>query len=248
MSPTSGTTDGAPPGGPRTPRLTVVTPVGLDLRQLQRGVARLAGAAGPRAGELCVLVRRPDLGAEALLALAGALAGPVRERGMRLGVNVGSHPRPGPTEGTRGEGRDWELERLVEGLERLGPDHLQLPEAASDVAFWRASVPSARTLGRSCHHPAGVTAAFAAGADMAWISPIFATPSKPGQPGLGLEALRTLCLLAVGPVVGLGGIDHRQAARCLASGAAGVACVRAAWQAEGEALVAACLGASEAPD
>ncbi len=73
--------------------------------------------------------------------------------------------------------------------------------------------------GRSCHSPAEVRAAFAAGANWAFLSPIFRPISKPGderQP-LGLEALEGMGAVA------LGGITAENAGSCLAHGAVGVA-------------------------
>jgi len=75
-------------------------------------------------------------------------------------------------------------------------------------------------FGRSCHARAGVEAAAAEGASWATLSPIFASPSKPGYgPALGTDALASLPL----PCFALGGVTATNAAACLAAGAAGIA-------------------------
>lgn len=83
-------------------------------------------------------------------------------------------------------------------------------------------VPAVRpaVMGRSCHHAGELTAAAAEGCDHATLSPIFATPSKPGYgPPLGVDRLAGAPL----PVFALGGVTPRNAATCLRSGAVGVA-------------------------
>ncbi|MFK7848420.1 MAG: thiamine phosphate synthase [Rhodothermales bacterium] len=63
-----------------------------------------------------------------------------------------------------------------------------------------------------------------AGVDYLFYSPIFATSSKPGHKGVGLDDLKTFCK-AVGnvPVYALGGITPENCAACLKAGAQGVA-------------------------
>ena len=70
-------------------------------------------------------------------------------------------------------------------------------------------------------------AAQTVGADLALLSPIFATKSHPGAAVLGLEALADACQLAGAmPVYALGGVNKENAARCVQAGAAGVAGIR----------------------
>lgn len=77
-----------------------------------------------------------------------------------------------------------------------------------------------RIVGRSCHSIADMARAAREGCDYATVSPIFASPSKPGYgPPLGLDALRDAPL----PVYALGGIDPANAASCIRAGAAGIA-------------------------
>lgn len=76
----------------------------------------------------------------------------------------------------------------------------------------------------SVHTVAEAEAAATAGANALFFSPIFPTSSKPGQPGVGLAALRA-CFEAVPgtPVVALGGITPERVRPCLDAGAWSVA-------------------------
>lgn len=75
-------------------------------------------------------------------------------------------------------------------------------------------------LGRSCHDRVELARAGAEGCHYATLSPIFASPSKPGYgPPLGPEVLGDAPL----PVYALGGVDETNATACMAAGAAGVA-------------------------
>lgn len=77
-----------------------------------------------------------------------------------------------------------------------------------------------RLVGRSCHSSEELARAAAEGCDYATLSPIFASPSKPGYgPALGVDALRDAPL----PVYALGGVDPSNARACVDAGAAGVA-------------------------
>jgi len=79
-------------------------------------------------------------------------------------------------------------------------------------------------VGRSCHDAASVAAAADEGCDWVTLSPVFATPSKPGYgPALGTGGLAAVTASAAVPVWALGGITPQMAAACMAAGAAGVA-------------------------
>lgn len=93
-------------------------------------------------------------------------------------------------------------------------------------------------VGRSCHSRADLDAAAAAGCDYATLSPIFASPSKPGYgPPLGVAALRDAPL----PVYALGGVDPANARSCVDAGAVGVAVMGAVMRAEDPAAVVRAL-------
>jgi thiamine-phosphate pyrophosphorylase len=63
--------------------------------------------------------------------------------------------------------------------------------------------------------------------------PLWATPSKPNaDPPIGLDGLGEICAAVSVPVIAIGGIDASNAADCIRAGAAGVAVIRAARDAD----------------
>jgi thiamine-phosphate diphosphorylase len=83
--------------------------------------------------------------------------------------------------------------------------------------------PRPALLGRSCHDAGEVARAAAEGCDWVFVSPVHATPSKPGYgPALGPAGLARL-VPGAPPVFALGGVEPRDVAGCLTAGAAGVA-------------------------
>lgn len=80
--------------------------------------------------------------------------------------------------------------------------------------------------GRSCHDAAELRAAAGEGCDYVTISPVFASPSKPGHgPPLGATGAAALVGRATPelPAYALGGIDAERTAPCLQGGLVGVA-------------------------
>jgi thiamine monophosphate synthase len=83
--------------------------------------------------------------------------------------------------------------------------------------------PRPSIVGRSCHNSAEVDRAVAEGCDYAFVSPVYATLSKPGYgPPLGPAGLGSLCRLGL-PVYALGGVMPKHVAECLEAGAYGIA-------------------------
>jgi thiamine-phosphate pyrophosphorylase len=73
----------------------------------------------------------------------------------------------------------------------------------------------------------------AVAADYIGAGPVWSTPSKgDADPPIGLEGLRQICEAVDVPVVAIGGIDASKAADCIRAGAAGVAVIRAARDAD----------------
>ncbi len=81
--------------------------------------------------------------------------------------------------------------------------------------------------GVSCHSLSSAQAAATAGADYIFFGPIFPTPSKQMYgPAQGLERLAEVCRAVSIPVLAIGGVNAENAARCLDSGASGIAAIR----------------------
>ncbi|NBB99355.1 MAG: thiamine phosphate synthase [Bacteroidetes bacterium] len=88
----------------------------------------------------------------------------------------------------------------------------------------RLRLGAAPPLGYSAHAAAEASTAVRAGATYVFLSPIFPTSSKPGHPGVGLQALADVVAhVAPAPVYALGGITPARIATCLEAGAYGVA-------------------------
>ena len=147
-----------------------------------------------------ILLRDKDMAPAARLALLRRLLDLGRPRGAVVMV-----------------GADVSAARLA------GAAGVHLP-AGGDPAPARAALGPRALVGVSAHNASEAQAAEKAGADYVTLSPIFASPSKPGYgPALGIEGLRAVASRLAIPAIALGGIGAQNAASCLAAGAAGVA-------------------------
>jgi thiamine-phosphate pyrophosphorylase len=158
-------------------------------------------AAAVEAGARCVLLREKDLPAVERRRLALDLVAVLGPAGGRLIV-----------------AGDARLAREV------GAAGVHL--AAADP--WPPTGAEARgewIVGRSCHGTDELRSARREGATYATLSPVFASPSKPGYgPALGLDGLAAACAAVPDlPVLALAGVGPGRAADCLAAGARGVA-------------------------
>lgn len=79
-------------------------------------------------------------------------------------------------------------------------------------------------VGLSTHSPEELERAEA---DYVGVGPVFATPTKPGRPAVGLELVRHAALHATVPWFAVGGIDVGNVADVVAAGARRIAVVRA---------------------
>lgn len=105
-----------------------------------------------------------------------------------------------------------------------GADAVQLGHDALSFEDARRLAPGSLKLGVSLHGDEIAPA----GADWAFLSPVFPTPSKPGATCLGLDGLSAGTRRNHGvPVYALGGVDASRSGACLAAGAHGVAVLRA---------------------
>ncbi len=119
-----------------------------------------------------------------------------------------------------------DIARLVDsdGL-HLGQDDLPV-EAA------RRIIGRSKIIGKSCHSLKQAILAQEEGADYISIGPIFATPTKPDYPVVGLGLLESALERIKIPITAIGGIDKTNIARVKAAGAGIIAVVRAICQAK----------------
>lgn len=164
-----------------------------------RGHLDVADAA-LRGGATTIQLRAPELDDDALLPLASVIA----ERCARAGALFIVNDRPG-------------VAALVEGAgAHVGQ--------ADDPAGARDVLGPGRVLGISVTSAEQARAAAAAGADYLGVT-VWRTGTKPdAEPG-GPEAVRAVVAAVDLPVVGIGGIDARNAGQVFAAGAAGVAVI-----------------------
>ncbi|MDO3379020.1 thiamine phosphate synthase [Geoalkalibacter halelectricus] len=156
-------------------------------------------------GVNAVQLREKDLSARALYPLACRLRELTAHWGARLFVN----------------------DRIDLAL-AVEADGVHLGGHSLPIAVARQLLGPERLIGVSTHHRDEIAAAAQAGADFVTFGPVFPTPSKAVfGPPQGLDALRDACRDAPLPVFALGGITAATTPQVLASGAQGVALIRA---------------------
>jgi thiamine-phosphate pyrophosphorylase len=90
-------------------------------------------------------------------------------------------------------------------------------------------------LGKTTHNLEQAREAVQEGADYISVGPVFATPTKPGRPAVGLEYVREAAQHVSMPFVVIGGIDLSNIGDVLAAGAKTIGVVRA-WRDTAELL------------
>lgn len=193
-------------------------------------IGRLAGAFASHPGAVGLYLRAHGWPAERWLEALAEL-GWLGEFGLALGVSAPQLP----TVGLFGDAG-----AQLAALRGAGVGWLQVGEAAAPA--WGPLLaaqpgPSALAWARSCHDLAGVERAVQGGAAWVSLSPLFATPSKPGVAGLGWAALEQAIALYPQQIVALGGIGPGEAAEVWRRGAS--AAVLRAWQEQPRQLAAA---------
>lgn len=124
----------------------------------------------------------------------------------------------------------------------VGADGVHLPEAGLTVPQARDVLGAGALVARSCHDRAGLERAARDGADLATLGPIADVPGKSAP--LGVEGFAALVRGVSLPVYALGGVGESNARALRASGAAGVAVIRAVYGAPDPAHAARALVAS----
>lgn len=107
-----------------------------------------------------------------------------------------------------------------------GAAGVNLPEDDVGGAAARALLGPDRLVGQSVHSVERAIEAAAGPVDFVVLGPIFLTPSHPGTPGLGLDALAEAVRRTAVPILAIGGLDRQTAAACLDAGAGGYAAIR----------------------
>jgi thiamine-phosphate pyrophosphorylase len=118
---------------------------------------------------------------------------------------------------------------LVAGDARLalatGADGLHLPEAM--LSRQRQQLRPSMLLSVAAHSPGALARAAAAGADLALLSPVFASKSHPGGSTIGALRFSAWASRAPLPVYALGGMTEQKFRRLGGSGAIGWAAIDA---------------------
>jgi thiamine-phosphate pyrophosphorylase len=185
----------------RIPRLCLVTD-----RDATKGRDLLAVVeAGLAGGVDAVQLRVKDLAAKPLCELALALRDLCRRYDASLLVN----------------------DRVDIALS-VGADGVQLPENSFTAAEARRLLGPHPLIGVSRHRVGDLSVAQLAGADFVVFGPVFETPSKRAYgPPVGLDSLARAVAASPLPVLAIGGISVERVPDVLATGAYGVAVVRA---------------------
>ncbi len=114
--------------------------------------------------------------------------------------------------------------------------HVGQDDFSVDDARWRAGRALAGEvalplIGKSTHSFAQAIAAEAEGADYIGFGPLFATPTKPGRPAIGLEEIRRVHEAVSIPIFCIGGIKLENLETVIAAGARRVVIVSGLLQA-----------------
>jgi thiamine-phosphate pyrophosphorylase len=166
----------------------------------------------------------PTLGPELVSRVEGAFRGGLRwfvlrakaashEDRLRLGREIG-RACPGAFLSIHGD---------PEACRLLGAPGIHLPSRGFDARRVRGNLCD-RLLGLSCHDLAEVREAEGAGADYAFLSPLFPPVSKLGEgEALGLQRFRAIAERVSIPLLALGGITPDRIEEAARAGAVGVA-------------------------
>jgi thiamine-phosphate pyrophosphorylase len=121
-----------------------------------------------------------------------------------------------------------------------GAGGIHLPEAAPPLQ----TLPEGMLLSRAAHSVRAARRAEDEGAGLVVFGSVFASATHPGAPPAGLDALRAVCAAVHVPVLAIGGVDATNTAAVIGAGAAGVAVVRAIFDAPDPRAAASALRAA----
>lgn len=176
-----------------------------SIASLTEGVSRLRSVIG-RADSRLLVLRAPDLTPGDYQQLTANALDVCAEAGVEVIVH-GQPSRFDAFPGAAGLHLPWrEAERLSE-----------------------RPVPSDRWLGVSCHNAEQIRHAERLEADYVTVGPVLATPSHPGQVGIGWAQFEMLAADATMPVYGLGGLTPMHEPMCRQCGGQGIAGISYWW-------------------
>jgi thiamine-phosphate pyrophosphorylase len=108
----------------------------------------------------------------------------------------------------------------------MGTYGVHLPELGLPLEQVRKEFGRNLIIGKSTHSPTAALKAIDAGADYAFLGPIWPTPSHPDRPAIGIDAIREA---RDARVIAIGGVNAARAPQCLDAGAYGIAVISAVW-------------------
>jgi thiamine-phosphate pyrophosphorylase len=108
-----------------------------------------------------------------------------------------------------------------------GADAVHVGQDDEAVASVREHVGGGMLIGLSTHSREQLAAALATDADYVCVGPVYATPTKPDYPAVGLDLVRHAAEIVDRPWFAIGGIDGTNVEEVAAAGAPRVAVVRA---------------------
>lgn len=114
----------------------------------------------------------------------------------------------------------------------VNADGVHLGQQDISIALARQIVGPNRIIGRSTTNPQEMAKAIAEGADYIGVGPVYATPTKPDKPAVGLDYVKYAKENSPIPWVAIGGIDLNNLNDVISAGAQQVAVVRAIMKAD----------------
>ena len=148
-------------------------------------------------------------GEEAIETYANRIVALTQAAGVPLILN--DHPQLVPSVGAQGA--------------HVGQDDFSVEDARWRAGRALAGEVELPLIGKSTHSLQQAVAAMEAGADYIGFGPLYATPTKPGRPAIGLEDIARVEAMATRPVFCIGGIKLENLEAVLEAGATRVVIV-----------------------
>jgi thiamine-phosphate pyrophosphorylase len=120
---------------------------------------------------------------------------------------------------TREAGVPLILNDFAEVAAAVGCEGVHVGQDDAGVARARAVVGPGKIVGKSTHSVAQAVAAHVEGADYIGFGPLYATPTKPGRPAIGLADIEEVHRLVPIPIFCIGGIKRSNLEEICSAGA-----------------------------